>query len=297
MPTPDSGPYITRFAPSPTGYLHLGHAFAALFAYHAARRSGGHMLLRIEDIDPGRCKPEFEAAIYEDLKWLGVEWAQPVRRQLARLREHAAALQGLAQSGVVYPCFCTRKEIEAEIAKAAQAPHGAGATLYPGTCRELTAEERRQKFGDGIPYALRLDVYKAMVIGERNNKAPMFWTDFAAGEIECDPSPLGDVVLGRKDVPSSYHLSATLDDHLQGVTLVTRGKDLFHSTHIHRLLQALMGLNTPEYHHHKLLAGPDGKRFAKRDKSMTIRALREAGKTPEEVRIMAGFGPNADDAV
>lgn len=289
MSASESGPYITRFAPSPTGFLHLGHAYAALFADHAARRSGGRMLLRIEDIDPDRCRPEFEQAIFEDLEWLGVEWAPPVRRQSEHLGEHTAALRVLGEGGVVYPCFCTRKEIRAEIAKAGQAPHGVEGPLYPGTCRQLSMDERSRKFDDGVPHALRLDLYKAMVIGERDNKAAMFWTDLDAGRVECDPSLLGDVVLGRKDVPSSYHLSATLDDHLQGVTLVTRGRDLFPSTHVHRLLQALMGLNTPQYHHHKLLSGPDGKRYAKRDKSMTIRALRDAGKTPQEVRVMAGF--------
>lgn len=294
MPASKSGPYITRFAPSPSGFLHLGHAYAALFAARAARRSGGRMLLRIEDIDRDRCRPEFETAIFEDLEWLGVEWEQPVRRQSEHLGKHSAALQVLVEGGVVYPCFCSRKEIRAEIAKAGQAPHGLGGPLYPGTCRQLSMEERRQRFDQGVPHALRLDVYKAMVIGERDNKGPLFWTDVEAGRAECDPSPLGDVILGRKDSPSSYHLSATLDDHLQGVTLVTRGSDLFASTHVHRLLQALMGLKTPEYHHHKLLAGPDGRRYAKRDKSMTLQALRQAGKRPEEVRALAGFGADGD---
>lgn len=283
------GPYVTRFAPSPTGYLHLGHAFAALFAYRAATDSGGRMMLRVEDIDTGRCRPEFEEAIYQDLEWLGVEWAPPVRRQTEHLKGYAAALRLLSEGGVVYPCFCTRKEIRAEIAKAGQAPHGVTGTLYPGTCRKLSPDERRRKVSDEVPYALRLDVFKAMVIAKRDHGGPPSWTDLDVGEVECDPSPLGDVILGRKDIPSSYHLSATLDDFLQGVTLVTRGRDLFHSTHIHRLLQVLMGLKAPQYHHHKLLTGEDGERLSKRHQSLTLRALREAGKTPEEVRRMAGF--------
>jgi len=282
---------VTRFAPSPTGYLHLGHVYAALFAEALAREAGGRFLVRIEDIDSGRCRPEFEDKIYEDLRWLGLEWETPVRRQSEHLTEYAKALQRLTRMGVVYPCFCTRKEIEAEIEQAGRAPHGPLGAVYPGTCRLLTISERRQRFADRTPYALRIDAYRAMAIAERDNGGPMHWTDREAGVVVCDPSALGDMVVARKDTPTSYHLAVTLDDHLQGITLVTRGRDLYAATHVHRLLQALLGLNVPEYYHHDLLEGEDGTRLAKRDVNMTIQALRESGKKPEEIREMAGFKP------
>jgi glutamyl-Q tRNA(Asp) synthetase len=274
----------TRFAPSPTGRLHLGHAYAALFAERAARAADGRFLLRIEDIDATRCRPEFEQAIFDDLAWLGLRWETPVRRQSEHMADYAAAIETLKTQGLVYPCFCTRAEIRAEIARAGAAPHGSEGPLYPGTCRNLSAADRAQRAEAGTPYALRLDVAKASA-----RTGPLHWHDRERGTIAANPALHGDVVLARKETPTSYHLSVTLDDHVQGVTLVTRGADLFDATHIHRLLQALLGLATPEYHHHALITGPAGERLAKRAGAPTLLSLREAGRTPAEVRAMAGL--------
>jgi glutamyl-Q tRNA(Asp) synthetase len=272
---------VTRFAPSPTGYLHLGHAYSALFAEQAARTTGGRFLLRIEDIDHGRCRPAFEDAIYADLAWLGLEWETPVRRQSAHFADYRDALDRLDADGLIYPCFCTRKDIEAEIDAAGGAPHGPDGPVYPGTCRHLDPGERSDRLDAGEAHALRLDMDAA-----RRQTGPLTWNDSDAGTVTAAPERFGDVVLARKDTPTSYHLSVTLDDHLQGVTLVTRGLDLFEATDVHRLLQALLGLEVPAYRHHPLLAGDDGKRFAKRDKSLTIASLREDGATPDDVRRM-----------
>ena len=273
---------VTRFAPSPTGLLHLGHAYSALFSERAARAAGGRFLLRIEDIDRGRCRPEFEAAILEDLAWLGLAWEAPVRRQSEHMADYAAALDRLEADGLVYPCFCTRKEIQAEVARSGHAPHGADGPLYPGTCRRLDAGERRARVAAGAAHALRLDVAAAAA-----RTGPLRWHDRDRGIQDADPAVHGDVVLARKDTPTSYHLAVTLDDHIQGVSLVTRGVDLFVATHVHRLLQALLGLDVPAYHHHRLLTDADGQRLAKRDRALTLRALREAGHTPAEVRRLA----------
>jgi glutamyl-Q tRNA(Asp) synthetase len=270
---------ITRFAPSPTGHLHLGHAHSALFAERLARAAGGNFLLRLEDIDPGRCRPEFAAAIVEDLAWLGIEWDGPVRVQSEHLAEYRAVLDGLAARGLVYPCFCTRADIEA----AGRAPHGFDGILYPGTCRTLDRVLRAERIAAGDRHSLRLDVARAAA-----QAGPLRFVDDGI-ERAARPEALGDVVLGRKDVPASYHLCVTHDDAVQGVTLVTRGEDLRPATHLHRLLQALMGWPVPQWRHHPLLLGPDGRRLAKRDRSLTLRELRAAGRTPEEVRAMAGF--------
>lgn len=272
---------VTRFAPSPTGFLHLGHAYSALFAWRAARSAGGRFLLRIEDIDVARCRPEYAAAIEEDLAWLGLDWQQPSRRQSDHMDEYGRAIGRLTAAKLLYPCFCTRAEIRAEIARAAEAPHGPDGPIYPGTCRQLSFEERTRRIAGGAPYALRLDVAKA-----RADVGPLCWRDRARGEIAATPDIFGDVVLARKDTPASYHLAVTLDDHVQGVTLVTRGADLFAATHVHRLLQALLGLATPEYHHHRLIAGADGRRLAKRHDAPTLRALRADGRDAAEVRAM-----------
>ncbi len=277
---------VTRFAPSPSGLLHLGHAHAALFAARAA--GGGRFLLRIEDIDRGRCRPAFEAAIFEDLAWLGLAWEEPVVRQSARLPAYAEALDRLGRMDLVYPCFCTRKDIQAEIARAGRAPHGPEGPLYPGTCRGLASPARGARIAEGRPYALRLDVAKAQAAA-----GPLTWREHGRGlagaEVPADPACLGDLVLARKDVPTSYHLAVVVDDAAQGVTLVTRGEDLAPASHVHRLLQALLGLPAPAWHHHRLLTGGAGRRLAKRDDARSIRALREAGKSPAEVRAAAGF--------
>jgi len=275
---------VTRFAPSPTGRLHLGHAYSALFAWHAGLAAGGRFLLRIEDIDTTRCRTEFEAGIDEDLTWLGLQWEKPVRRQSEHFAQYRAALAQLEARGLVYPCFCTRAAIRAEIARAGGAPHGAEGPVYPGTCRRLTMAERQARIAQGLNFALRLYVARAAT-----ETGPLTWYDRERGTIGADPLSLGDVVIARKEIPTSYHLSVTLDDHLQGVTLVTRGEDLFAATHIHRLLQALLGLATPIYHHHRLVLGPSGERLSKRAGAPTLAALRQAGRSPAQVRAMVGF--------
>ena len=274
-------PVVTRFAPSPTGYLHLGHGYSAVFAAARARETGGRFLLRIEDIDRGRCRPEFERGAIEDLAWLGLAWEQPARRQSDHMADYAAAIAALDGLGVLYPCFCTRAEIAAEVAAAAQAPHGPDGPRYPGTCRRLGDAERAKRIGYGRAYALRLDVEKAAHV-----TGPLTWTDIRKGAVEVRPETMGDVVIARKETPTSYHLAVTVDDQLQGVTLVTRGDDLFRATDVHRLLQALLGYATPRYHHHALLAGADGRRLAKRDGARTLRELRAQGLGPDDVRAL-----------
>jgi glutamyl-Q tRNA(Asp) synthetase len=269
---------VTSFAPSPTGLLHVGHAFAALLAWRRARAAEGRFLLRLEDIDQGRCRPEFGTAILEDLAWLGLDWDGEVRRQSEHFVDYRAALARLEAMGLVYPCFCTR----ADIARALDAPQGPEGPLYPGTCRALGAAERAARVASGAAYALRLDMARAVA-----RSGPLAWVDEARGAIVADPPALGDVVLARKEVPTSYHLAVTVDDAIQGVTLVTRGADLFAATHVHRLLQALLDLPTPRYHHHALVTDESGRRYAKRDRSLTLRALREAGRTADEMRAMA----------
>ncbi len=279
---------VTRFAPSPTGRLHLGHAYSALLAWRQARAAGGRFLLRIEDIDPTRCRPEFDAAIREDLAWLGLDWEEPVRRQSEHMAEYLGALARLDAMGLLYPCFCSRQEVRAEIAAASEAPHERIGPLYPGTCRALSPAEREDRIGTGELYALRLDMGRATAHLPR-----LFWIDLVRGRQQATPEIHGDVVLGRKEIRASYHMAVTLDDHLQGVTRVTRGEDLFEATHLQRLLQALLGLATPEYHHHALVKDASGRRFAKRDKDATIAALRAAGRSAAEVRAAAGFPDEA----
>lgn len=264
--------------------MHLGHAYAALFAWKAARESGGRFLIRIEDIDRGRCRPGFEEAIFEDLQWLGLDWDGAVRRQSDHMDDYAAALTQLDELGVIYPCFCTRSEIRLEIKHANEAPHGPDGPAYPGTCRALSFEERKQQIVVGKPHAWRLDVERAIEMA-----GPLTWTDRGAGEQTADPGAAGDIIVARKDVPTSYHLSVTVDDCLQGVTLITRGDDLFHASGIHRLLQALLGIEPPQWHHHPLITDSNGVRLAKRNRAMTLRSLRRAGKTPAEVRAMVGY--------
>jgi glutamyl-Q tRNA(Asp) synthetase len=268
---------VTRFAPSPTGYLHLGHVRSAWEGWHAARAAGGRFLLRIEDIDPARCRPEYDAAILEDLAWLNLGWDGAVRRQSAHFADYRAALARLDAAGMLYPCFCTRKEIQAEIARAGGAPQGEAGPVYPGTCKPLPPRERAARIESGADYALRLDISAA-----RAGAGQLEWSE-AGCPVAVQPELLGDVVLARKDTPASYHLAVTLDDALQGVTLVTRGADLFAATHIHRLLQALLDLPVPEYRHHPLLTDASGRRLAKRDRALTVRAMRAAGMSAAEI--------------
>ena len=272
---------VTRFAPSPTGRLHLGHAFSAWQAHRFARERGGRFLLRIEDIDPGRCREAFIDGIVEDLRWLGLDWDGPVRRQSEHLADYAAALDRLKADGLVYPCFCTRKAIEAEIAASGHAPHGPDGPVYPGSCRRLPEAERLERLATE-PHAWRLDMTAAVA-----STGPLLWHDATAGDITATPEAFGDVVLARKDAPTSYHLAVVHDDALQGVTDVVRGEDLFAATHVHRLLQALLGLPVPRYHHHPLIRDAAGKRLAKRDRAATLAELRDGGADPR--RILAAL--------
>lgn len=277
-------PTITRFAPSPTGLLHLGTAYSALFAARAAEEADGYFLLRIEDIDTGRCRPEFEAAILEDLAWLGLAWPEPVRRQSEHFERYEDCVHTLEEGGLAYPCFCTRAEIAAEIAAAPSAPHGPDGPLYPGTCKGLSRMEIEDRIAKGQSHAMRLDMAMAARV-----TGPLSFTDRERGTIQVRHETCGDVVLARKDVPTSYHVSVVVDDGLQGVGLVTRGADLLHASHVHRVLQSLFGLPEPEYHHHRLLTNDEGKRLSKRDRSTTLRSLRDAGKSPGDVRAQLGF--------
>ncbi len=274
---------VTRFAPSPTGYLHVGHASSALIAWGRAREAGGRFLLRLEDIDPVRCRPEFAAAVLEDLAWLGLDWDGPVRLQSEHLDDYAAVLDSLRARGLIYPCFCSRSDIQRHVIAAA--PHGPdGGPVYPGTCRELTTAERAARSDQ--PHALRLDMARASIAG-------LSFEEAGEGSIAADPAQYGDVVLARKDTPTSYHLCVTHDDALQGVTLVTRGEDLKQATHLHRLLQALMGWPAPAYAHHRLLTDGSGRRLAKRDRAVTLRELRAAGATAAGLREQLSATPAA----
>lgn len=265
--------YITRFAPSPSGRLHKGHAYSALLAYRAALKNSGRFILRIEDIDTTRCKAEFTEDIYNDLRWLGLTWETPVRKQSEHFSDYSSALGKLKALDVVYPCFCTRKDIQAEIAAAERAPHGPDGPLYPGICKKLTRVEGTQLRANNKPHAWRLNLDAALEALEH----PLSWHDQVYGHVPATPEILGDIVLARKDTPTSYHLSVVVDDGLQNITHITRGEDLFHATHIHVVLQKLLGLPTPSYHHHELLTDNEGVRFAKRNKSVTLNDIREHG--------------------
>jgi glutamyl-Q tRNA(Asp) synthetase len=274
--------FVTRFAPSPTGHLHLGHALSALTAFDAARAAGGRFLLRIEDIDRGRARSAFEAAIYEDLAWLGLAWEEPVRRQSQHMADYAGALQTLIDRQLVYRCFRTRREIAEAIASA---PHGESEERFRGEA--LPAAEEEAKLAAGEPFAWRLSLKKA-----RAALGPAYFAlvfEDETGVVRAEPERHGDVVLARKDFPTSYHLASVWDDALQGVTHVIRGEDLREAAHLHVLLQKLLGLPQPAYRHHRLVLGEDGKRLAKRDQGAALRALREDGKTATDVRAMLGM--------
>jgi glutamyl-Q tRNA(Asp) synthetase len=282
---PVSARPVFRFAPSPNGYLHLGHALSALLNHDLAHAAGGRLLLRIEDIDAARCRPEYEQAIYEDLHWLGLAWEEPVRRQSEHFGEYRAALEKLEGAGLAYPAF----ESRAEIARLVEAAGGDwpcdpdGAPLYPGDAHTLSPAERQRKIESGEPYALRLDLPAALA---RLGK-PLAWTESGEGaprEVAAHPERWGDVILGRKETPASYHLACVLDDALQGVTDVVRGLDLYEATSIHRLLQELLGLEAPAYRHHRLILDAEGRKLAKRDPATTLRDLRAQGWSAADVR-------------
>ena len=287
-------PPVLRFAPSPNGYLHLGHAYSALLNADLARRAGGRLLLRIEDIDATRCRPEFEAAIYEDLAWLGMAWEAPVRRQSEHLASYRAALDRLAAKGLIYPSFESRAEIARMVAErdanTVWPRDPDGAPLYPGTAKRLSARERETLMASGAPYALRLDMAAALA-----SAGNLDWTEDGegpggeTGRVAARPEAWGDVILARKDTPASYHLAVVLDDALQGVADVVRGQDLFWATSVHRLLQRLLDLPAPRYRHHALLRDAAGAKLSKSTEATGLRELRAEGVTPAEVRRRIGL--------
>ena len=279
---------VFRFAPSPNGYLHLGHAYSALLNAQAAEAVGGRLLLRIEDIYPSRCRPEFERAIYDDLDWLGLRFAPPIRRQSEHLAEHRAALERLQQMGLIYPSFESRADIARLVAEREEQgepwPRDPdGAPLYPGTDKMLSPPARQRRIEEGRPYALRLDMSAALA------RVPQLTWREAGREVLADPAAWGDVVLARKDAPVGYHLAVTMDDAAQGVTHVVRGLDLYHATSIHRLLQALLGLPEPAYHHHRLILDEAGDKLSKSTQATGLRELRAAGKTRAGIYAMVGL--------
>jgi glutamyl-Q tRNA(Asp) synthetase len=284
MPQP-----VFRFAPSPNGDLHLGHALSALLNFDMARAAGGRFLLRMEDIDAARCRPEYEAAIYQDLEWLGLQWEQPVRRQSEHLAEYGAALQKLEAMRLTFPSFESRAEIAHMVAdrdvRERWPRDPDGVPLYPGSARQMTELERQTRISRGDPYAVRLDMEKAMEWA-----GPLGWEETGMGlsgergEIAADPAAWGDVIVARKETPTSYHLAVAIDDSLQGVTHVVRGADLFWSTSVHRLLQALLDLPAPVYHHHRLVLDTNGKKLSKSTQATGLRELRAQGMTPSDIR-------------
>ncbi len=288
-------PPVFRFAPSPNGYLHLGHACSALLNFDSARRAGGRFLLRIEDIDATRCRPEFEAAIYEDLAWLGLSWEAPVRRQSEHFAEYQAAVEQLTARGLVYPAFESRTGIARLVAqREREAPWPRdpdGAPLYPGTAKSLASDERRRLIAQGAPYALRLD----MAAAGRRAPPDLAWSEQGegpggeTGRVTARPQAWGDVILARKETPTSYHLSVVIDDALQGVTDVVRGRDLFWSTSVHRLLQELLGNRQPVYRHHRLITDSAGQKLSKSTSATALRELRGGGATPADIRRLVGL--------
>jgi glutamyl-Q tRNA(Asp) synthetase len=287
-------PPVFRFAPSPNGYLHLGHALSALLNFDLAGQSGGRLLLRLEDIDTVRCKPEFETAIYQDLAWLGITWEEPVRRQSRHFADYRAAVETLSAQGLVYPGFESRAEIAGLLAqRAAGGPWPRdpdGAPLYPGTAKRLSPDARARLLESGAAYALRLDMAAACA-----RAGSLGWTERgegAAGEtvaVAARPQAWGDVILARKETPTSYHLSVVVDDALQGVTDVVRGQDLFWSTSVHRLLQELLGLPAPVYRHHRLVLDAAGQKLSKSTAATGLRELRGGGATPADIRRLVGL--------
>ena len=275
---------VTRFAPSPTGKLHLGHAYSALFSEKVARENNGVFILRIEDIDKTRCKQQYVDCILDDLNWLGVKWCDEVLIQSTRIEQYQLASKKLLSLGVLYPCFCTRKEIASNSDVANRKLHNENNSLYPGTCRNLSDEEVSEKIRKRIPYSLRLNSAKA-----KEKVGKVYWSDHLSGLHEVDYDVMGDVVIVRKDIGTSYHLAVTVDDDFQGVNLVTRGLDLFESTHVHRVLQSLLDLDIPEWSHHELIRDSAGKRYSKSDQSLSLEKLRESGVSAKDIRKDLGF--------
>lgn len=287
---------VVRFAPSPNGELHLGHAFSALYTQHKARELGARLLVRIEDIDLIRSRDTFIEGIYKDLAWLGLEWETPVRRQSEHFDDYRAALAKLDGLGVLYPCFATRQEIRDAVGNDPGHPCDPdGAPIYPGLSKALNITERNRLIADGTLYALRLDMERAVMIASASSTSAITFEERACGphgetgRLTVDPALWGDVIVARKDVKTSYHLSVVVDDALQGVTHVTRGQDLFYTTHIHRLLQILLGLPEPEYHHHELVRDDAGRRLSKSAKDQSLHALREAGISAQDIKHRLGF--------
>ncbi|MDP2294777.1 MAG: tRNA glutamyl-Q(34) synthetase GluQRS [Pseudolabrys sp.] len=281
-------PPVFRFAPSPNGYLHLGHALSALLNADMAKAARGRLLLRIEDIDMSRCRPEYEAAIYEDLAWLGLTWEQPVRRQSDHFDAYRDALARLSAMGLIYPSFESRAEIAAMVAvreqQAVWPRDPDGAPLYPGDGKALTAVECARRIDAGEPYALRLDMAAAVT-----RTGPLTWAEAGVGQVDGDPAAWGDVILARKDAPAGYHLAVTVDDAAQGVTEVVRGADLFHATAVHRLLQSLLGFAAPRYRHHRLILDGDGRKLSKSTSATALRELRAQGVTSADIRKLVGL--------
>ena len=287
-------PPVFRFAPSPNGYLHLGHAYSALLNFDLARQTGGRFLLRIEDIDPTRCRPEFETAIYQDLDWLGIAWEEPVRRQSRHLADYRDAIERLSARGLLYPSFESRAEI-AKLVERREANGGwprdpDGAPLYPGEAKLLSDDERARRLQSGAPFALRLDMAAACAIaGDLDWFERGEGPEGETGNVAARPEAWGDVILARRETPTSYHLSAVIDDALQGVTEVVRGRDLFWSTSVHRLLQALLGLPRPAYRHHRLILDSSGQKLSKSTGATGLRELRAGGATAADIRRLVGL--------
>lgn len=283
---------VLRFAPSPNGFLHIGHAYSALVNQRLSRQLGGRLLLRVEDIDLARCRPEFEAAIFDDLRWLGVEWEEPVLRQSGRFSAYSVRLEELIDRGIAYPCFCSRGDIARVVADRPHWPRDPdGAPLYPGVCKHMSAPERRRRLASGQGAAVRLDMAEAVA----QLAGPLGWREFGEGgsarDVSAEPAVWGDVILGRRDVPASYHLAVVVDDAFQGVGDVVRGMDLFAATSLHRLLQELLDLPAPNYRHHRLLLDGNGSKLSKSARAKSIRDLRAEGAGPGEVRAMIGIDP------
>ena len=285
-----SHPPTLRFAPSPNGYLHLGHAYCALQNERVAAKLGGQLLVRIENIDLDRCRRDFEAAIFEDLTWLGIAWQEPVRRQSEHFSDYACALEDLTGRGLLYPCFCSRTDIARAVNGSPDWPRDPdGAPLSPGTCKQMSADERARRLAAGQHAALRINMDEALSVAGMLLGWREYGEEDEPRDVTAEPALWGDAVIGRRDIPTSYHIAVVVDDHLQGITDVVRGQDLFNATSLHRLLQALLGLEAPNYRHHKHLRDKGGEKLSKSTRAKAIRSLRNEGVSPLELRRRLGF--------